>query len=252
MKFILFLILFFSGFANAGSPIIWSGACASGAYNLAAQSCLSSSASPTFTGLTTVNNLLIQGYEALAIYIDSTTTGANQTINAAGISFYELTGAAGGSSIDFITGGVTGQKLTIKNSTGVSLGIVYNTTINGGIITQTADTIVVPNGDTISFYNDPVHGFWYQTGANFIDASLPDQTGNAGSVFTTNGSASSWTTSIPSLTLTTLLNIPVQGLGVTPTGAIAGSTVYTSTWLLCVYTGAAWVQAATGATTCTF
>ena len=44
----------------------------------------------------------------------------------------------------------------------------------------------------------------------------------------------------------------VQGAGVTPSTTQPGATCYTSTFILAVYTGSAWVRAADGSTPVTF
>lgn len=54
------------------------------------------------------------------------------------------------------------------------------------------------------------------------------------------------------VTMTGLLNVKVQGAGVTPTGAVAGSVAFTSAFILAVYNGSAWKRASDGTTAVTF
>lgn len=58
--------------------------------------------------------------------------------------------------------------------------------------------------------------------------------------------------SFSTVTMTGLLNVKVQGAGVTPTGAVAGSVAFTSAFVLAVYNGSAWKRASDGTTAVTF
>lgn len=169
-----------------------------------------------------------------ALQIVSTSTGG---ISSNGVSTIQTP----------VTGAGANNDIAISTANG-SGNITFST--NGG-----SDLIVLDASALIHIESATT----YVPNAYLEDNSdIPSLDPNARLAYYPNGSAgSSGSTAIDYSTnghvkIGGLLNIPVQTLGNTPTAISSGDVTFTSTFILCVWTGSAWKETYSLATTCTF
>lgn len=132
---------------------------------------------------------------------------------------------------------------TVTNAYGAYLG-AYNA--NGSIITNGFGAFVDSpygnggSGSMTNWYGLYVHGDSYAT--------------NSYAIFSVGGQNyfNGLISAVGGITVGGLLTLPVQGSGVTPSGAVNGSVAFTNAHILCVYNGTSWVTASTGTVACTF
>jgi hypothetical protein len=150
------------------------------------------------------------------------------------------------------------QQGTIQNAFGAYLGVYNN---NDGIINTGYGAFVdtpydAGSGTMGTWYGLYVHGDSYAStsygvystgGINYFGGNVGIGTSTPSSALQVSGTATA-----TNVTVSGLLNLPVQASGTTPSGAVNGSVAFTSLHVLCVYTGTSWVQVANGSTTCTF
>lgn len=138
-----------------------------------------------------------------------TTTGLVQRTGTGTYTAANLTSAQVIAALGFIPGSSTGSVTSVAASGG-STGLTFSgspITVSGTL--TLSGTLGIANGGT-----------GQTTAANAINALLPAQTGNTGKVLTTNGTASSWTSSVTSVAATGSTGLVVTGSPITSSGTL--------------------------------